>query len=492
MGVESVESLVIDEVAKYSLDPFGYVQFAYPWGEEGSELEEYDDAREWQLDAFEEISEHLENPETRFEPLLLARSSGHGVGKSAFIGMLSNWGMSTCKDCRILITANTEGQLRTKTAPEVSKWFNLSITSHWFNKPSLSIYSVVSDHEKSWRCDFTPWSIANTEAFQGLHNKGKRLIIIFDEASGIPDLIWEVVEGALTDENTEIIWVAFGNPTKNTGRFRECFRKFSKMWSTKKIDSRYVEGTNKKQIEKWRDTYGEESDFFKVRVRGEFPNASASQFYPTDLIDSQRGKHLNKSQYEFAPVILTCDPAWWGDDEIVIGYRQGLYHKILETYLKNDNDVLLANKLARYEDELGADAVFIDQGYGTGAYSVGQTMGRNWQLIAFGSQSSRPDCKNKRAEMLVLVKEWLQEGGIVDPDDELYEELIALEVLPTLDGAYTFPKKDDMKEIIGRSPNKLDQLGLTFALPVVKKDPAAKKLRTQKNKSYNPLKERLK
>lgn len=47
---------------------------------------------------------------------MLARASGHGIGKSAFISMLINWGMSTCEDCKVVVTANTDNQLRTKTA----------------------------------------------------------------------------------------------------------------------------------------------------------------------------------------------------------------------------------------------------------------------------------------------------------------------------------------------------------------------------------------
>ncbi|MEI7000490.1 terminase, partial [Klebsiella pneumoniae] len=88
----------------------------------------------------------------------------------------------------------------------------------------------------------------NTEAFAGLHNERKRIIVVFDEASNIADLVWEVAEGALTDEDTEIIWVAFGNPTRNTGRFRECFRKYRHRWKCAQIDSRTVEGTNKQQL----------------------------------------------------------------------------------------------------------------------------------------------------------------------------------------------------------------------------------------------------
>ncbi|RRF76892.1 hypothetical protein EAO18_26305 [Klebsiella pneumoniae] len=82
------------------------------------------------------------------------------------------------------------------------------------------MYSNDPDHDKRWRADAIPWSEHNTEAFAGLHNERKRIVVVFDEASNIADLVWEVAEGALTDEDTEIIWVAFGNPTRNTGRFR--------------------------------------------------------------------------------------------------------------------------------------------------------------------------------------------------------------------------------------------------------------------------------
>ena len=133
-----------------------------------------------------------------------------------------------------------------------------------------------------------------------------------DEASAIADKVWEVAEGALTDEDTEIIWLAFGNPTRNIGRFRECFRRYKHRWITYQIDSRTVEGTNKAQMQKWAEDYGEESDFFKIRVRGMFPAMSARQFISENDVSAGYGKHIPKSQYEFAPKIITVDPAWEG------------------------------------------------------------------------------------------------------------------------------------------------------------------------------------
>jgi len=141
--------------------------------------------------------------------------------------------------------------LTTKTWPELAKWHRLCILGSAFTYTATSLYSADPAHEKTWRVDAIPWSLNNTEAFAGLHNQGRRVLVIFDEASAIADEIWEVTEGALTDADTEILWFAFGNPTRNAGRFRECFGKFRHRWATQQIDSRTVEGTNRKQLDEW-------------------------------------------------------------------------------------------------------------------------------------------------------------------------------------------------------------------------------------------------
>jgi hypothetical protein len=111
----SSEEQLVEDIASFTYDPLGYSLYAFPWGEDGTELAHATGPRKWQADAFREIRDHLQNPATRHQPLMLARASGHGIGKSAFISMLINWGMSTCEDCKVVVTANTDNQLRTKT-----------------------------------------------------------------------------------------------------------------------------------------------------------------------------------------------------------------------------------------------------------------------------------------------------------------------------------------------------------------------------------------
>jgi len=463
-----VNDRIIELAVRHHFDPYGWAMSAWDWGH--GPLADVAGPREWQADLLKTIRDHLADPATRYDPLQIAVASGHGIGKSAFMGMLSNWGMSCWADAMIVTTANTDTQMRTKTAPEIGKWFRTSITGHWFDVQATSIKSRDKARADKWRQDFVPWSQHNTEAFAGLHNMGRIIILEFDEASKIHDKVWEVAEGALTDENTVIIWIVFGNPTQNSGRFRECFRRYRHRWFTKQIDSRTVEGTNKKKIAQWLEDHGEESDFFKIRVRGQFPAQSAMQFISADDVDKARTRHLRKEQFAFAPVIIGVDPAWTGDDKLEIVLRQGLYSRSLASLPRNDNDVEVANLIARLEQEHRADAVFIDAGYGTGIKSAGDVMGRSWRLIWFSGKPVDTGYLNKRAEMWGTLKRWIKDGGAIDPrDEDLYQDLIGPETVPRLDGKIQLESKEDMKERGLPSPNKGDALALTFAEPVAKR-----------------------
>jgi len=453
---------LLEDITRYIHDPHGFVMYAFPWntgelkGEEGPDL--------WQIEILQELGNGLLTVDAAVQ---LAVASGHGVGKSALVAWIMLWAMSTCEDCRGVVTANTENQLKTKTWAELSKWYRLLINKHWFRLTATALFSIEEGHQFTWRIDQVTWSEQNTEAFAGLHNKEKRILVIFDEGSAIPDLIWEVTEGALTDEDTEIIWCAFGNPTRNTGRFKECFYQRKHRWVTKQIDSRTSNHTNKAQIEEWIEDYGIGSDFVKVRVLGIFPSLSVKQFISVKDVDLAYNKELKNETYNFAPVILTCDPAWEGDDELVIGKRQGLKFDILEVIPKNDNDIEIASILARHEDEEKADAVFIDAGYGTGIVSAGRTLRRSWRLVWFNEASQDKGCLNKRAEMWNKMRLWLKDGGSIPKDQILYNDLIGPETVPRIDGKIQLESKKDMKKRKQPSPNRADALALSFAYPVL-------------------------
>lgn len=477
---------LIEALGALTHDPLAFVYFAYPWGELGTPLEDMEGPDEWQIQILKDIGEQLKKGKDLQTAIQEAVASGHGIGKSALISWLIHFAISTHENTRGVVTANTEGQLRTKTWPELSKWHNMFIAKDLFTYTATAIFSSDKDYEKTWRIDAIPWSKNSPESFAGLHNQGNRILVLFDEASAIDDVIWEVTEGALTDANTEIIWCAFGNPTRNSGRFRECFRKYRKFWNTYQIDSRTVKISNKAKIEEWLEAYGEDSDFFKVRVRGVFPSASDLQFISTEIADKAQKQVYKPGQFEHLPVIIGVDPAWTGSDSLEIVMRQGYYMKSLASIPKNDDDWRMAQLIAQFEDEYKADAVFIDMGYGTGIYSIGKQLGRKWRLIEFGGKSNDPVYLNMRAYMWGQMKEWLREGGSIPPNDQaLYDDIVGPEAIIDKNGRIQLESKKDMKDRGLPSPNKGDALALTFAARVVKKSETGNRIVA--NTSYNPF-----
>lgn len=477
---------LIEALGALTHDPLAFVYFAYPWGEPGTPLENMEGPDEWQIQILKDIGEQLKKGKDLQTAIQEAVASGHGIGKSALISWLIHFAISTHENTRGVVTANTEGQLRTKTWPELSKWHNMFIAKDLFTYTATAIFSSDKDYEKTWRIDAIPWSKNSPESFAGLHNQGNRILVLFDEASAIDDVIWEVTEGALTDANTEIIWCAFGNPTRNSGRFRECFRKYRDYWKTYQIDSRTVKISNKAKIEEWLEAYGEDSDFFKVRVRGVFPSASDLQFISTEIADKAQKQVYKPGQFDHLPTIIGVDPAWTGGDTLEIVMRNGYSMKCLATIEKNDDDMRMANLIAQFEDEYKADAVFIDQGYGTGIYSIGKSMGRKWRLVAFGGKAPNDMYLNMRAYMWGEMKEWLKEGGSIPNEQGLYDDLVGPEAIIDKNGRIQLESKKDMKERGLPSPNKGDALALTFAFRVTKKINGNQK--RVANTEYNPFK----
>jgi hypothetical protein len=483
----NLELELINDMAKMSKDPYKWVLYSFPWG--SGDLTGEAGPDEWQTEILQAIRDGLL---TVSQAVQIAIASGHDVGKTAMLCWIVLWGLSTFEDTRIIVTANTETQLKTKTWPELKKWHRLCICAHWFQYNATSIHSIDTNHRETWRADMIPWSEHNSEAFAGLHNKGKRIILVFDEASAIPDIIWEVSEGALVDADTELLWFAFGNPTQNSGRFKDCFGRYKHRWVHRQIDSRSAKISNKAKIDEWISDYGIDSDFVKVRVRGMFPSMSAKQFYSVEDVDRAFGKHLQPGQYDFAPVIITVDPAWEGNDTMEIGKRQGLTFNILRTIPKNDNDIEMAQLIAQIEDDEKADAVFIDGGFGTGIISAGRTWGRNWQIVWFSGAASKEGYLNKRAEMAQDAKQWLKEGGSIPSDNELREDILCPETVPRTDGKVQLEDKKLIKKRLGRSPGKFDAWILSFAFPVYKKLMGHGPLGHNEeavNRDYNPYSE---
>jgi hypothetical protein len=465
MQQKDFDRAIAKKLKEYQHDPYNFVLWAFPWGKAGTELEQHS-VRTWQKEILVELGNDLkELPNNNYKAIRKAVASGHGIGKSCLTAWLILFCLSTKVDTKAVITSNTENQLLKKTAPEVAKWFRLMLHNHWFKMTATSIYSVSPDREKTWRADFIPYSENNPDAFAGLHNEGKRLLLLFDEASSISK-IWDTAQGALTDSNTEMIWFALGNPTR-AGDFKDCFTKNRKYWKTRNINSEFVEGINQDQIQEWKEQYGENSDFMKVRVYGEFPSSSDMQFISTQTID----KAVKNQPFHFPddPLIMSVDIARGGSDYCVIRYRKGNHAHIITPEKipgsKTRDAMQFCAHLSRKIDEHRVEHVLID------ATGVGAPYGDRlrqlgyYNVINVNFASKSPDSKyaNMRAYMYSKLNEWMKEGGSIENDTLLKMELEVIEYYHNARDQLILVSKDKIKKDLGMSPDNADALALSFA-----------------------------
>lgn len=473
---KSPEAQLAEFVAQFTHDPYGFVCACFPWGEPNTPLAGKSGPDDWQREHLQAIGAELKAGKMVQEAI----ASGHGIGKSADACWLILWAMSTHEDCRGVVTANTENQLATKTWAELAKWHRLLICRHWFKYNATSLHSVEPGHEKTWRIDAIAWSENNTEAFAGLHNEGKRILVLFDEASAIADPIWEVTEGALTDANTEILWCVRGNPTRNAGRFRECFGRNAHRWRTAQIDSRTVKITNKEKLDQWVTDYGEDSDFVRVRVRGVFPRSGSMQFQPSDAVmEAMKRPVRDEDAYlKTEALIMGVDVARYGDDESVIAFRRGRDARSVKwIYLREVDTMTLASRVAQEAAQHEADAIFVDEG-GMGVAVVDrlrQLGVRGVHGVNFGGkphglrfEGDQVKAKNRATEMAAARRGWMINGCLPN-DPTLEAQLTDREY--TYDGtsnAIILESKEHMKQVRSlSSPDRADALDLTFAAPVL-------------------------
>lgn len=468
-----VEQKLIEAVASFRYDPLGFVEFAYPWAEPTGPLARYKGPQTWQQDLLGELSTTLLSGRDKIQ---MATASGKGIGKSALVAWLGQWGIVTVPDTRGIITAGTEPQLRTKTMPEFSKWHQMLICKHWFKNPATSFYAADPEHEKTWRLDAIPWNANNPEAFAGLHNHGKRIIVIFDEASQIEEVIWNTTDGVMSDADTEVIWLNFGNPTRGKGRFFDCFNRLKHRWITKQIDSRTVEISDKTQLNEWVEDYGEDSDYVRVNVRGLFPRASSMQFISNDAVMLARVAEARCALDD--PFILGVDVARFGDDETVIAPRKGFDARTVPWIKLRQSDTMqTVAAVAGYADRYRADAIFVDEG-GVGAgvvdrlrelgYPViGVQFGAKADRIALSSNAAR--YANKRSEIWGHLRDALGRGLAVPDDADLEAQLCGVQYAfrEAIKGTeIMLERKEHMKARGLPSPDLGDALALTFAYAV--------------------------
>ena len=472
----------IEALAYYSLDPVAwwrdFLGPPFPWCPVCAERHaEERVCREYQVEIAQSVAD---NRETNVH-------TGHGVGKDFTLGRLVLWWLCTRPNGIVITTATKEKQV------EVVLWGEVR-SAHASSKTPIG--GDLAPTAASLR--FGPQRYAlgmvakDANALQGFHAPGGVLLIL-DEAAGIPEWAMLALEGCASTDECRIVRI--GNPTCGAEhRFaKECklpdepgSRKTIRVasWETPNVvhgedvvpglsGSKYVESIERK--------YGKDSVVYRVRVAGLFPKGTAVGFIPADVVEKARERAVDveipdpvdvrervHAGGEEDLVRVGCDVARYGEDDTVIRVVVGAHSFIPHGgRLHGADGVQVAKRCAEIAETWGATSVAIDGG-GLGASPVDswfdlQERGEidsNVDLFVndFGARATDPvEHADRRTELYALCRDWLRDEGIVEIDEALAEELLA----PSyrwVGRAVRLEPKDALKKRIGRSPDDADAL----------------------------------
>jgi hypothetical protein len=431
---------------KYADDPVGYCR----------DILQYEPDK-WQCDALNSLLKGN-----------VAVSSGHGIGKSRLGASAIHWVLSTRPHPQIVATSNTGVQLSTKLWRELSKVNDNALNKDWFEHTATKF--MLKSSPDTWFATACEWNERRPESFAGTHEDF--VLYVFDEASAIPDVIWDTSEGAMTTGWAR--WLVLGNPTRNTGKFADCFTKNRHRWICMQVDSRDAKMTNKEKIAEWVSDYGEDSDFVRVRVRGVFPRSGSRQLISQEDIDECM-RHVAIAD-ESQPLVFGVDLARSGECQSVVAIRQGRRVPRLIKW-RSDDTTFTVGKITELYGEYNPEIMFVDGG-GLGAVVIDrlrQLLPREKVFsVISGASANKPDLYfNKRSEMYGNLRDAMKERIELPDDKELMNDLGIIE--------YDFDKhnriKLDSKDDMPYSPDCSDALAMTYAEPVYRKEVVRKAAR---------------
>lgn len=477
-------------------NPRRFAMFVFPWGKANTPLAQFKEPKKWQIDDMEAIAEHIQKNKRRMaegkEALVYyqATVSGRGPGKSAELAMLNYWMMSTNIGSTTTITANTETQLKTKTFAELGKWHTLALNSHWFERQALALRPAPWFAEAmrlQLKIDPTYyysqgqlWSEENPDGFAGTHNQ-EGVMVLFDEASGIPMPIWTVTEGFFARPVLHRYWLVASNGRRNTGSFYDCFHRDRARWRRNQIDARKVEGAALEVLNGIIGKYGEDSDEARTEVLGQFPKQGDQQFLSRFEIEQAVARELPQPRDTHAPLIMGVDVARYGTDKTVIRFRQGRDARSIKAVkVRGKNSVEVADLVAYWIDKVKPDAVNIDSGAGAGVIDILKDRGYKVNEIVFSAKPSFNDrWYNKRTEMWADLSDWLP-TGCLDNDQDLIDDLVnPKKEYPGGGDRPSLQTRESMEKDHLASPDDGMALALTFAVRVSRKDQPTSRARNR-------------
>ena len=483
------EAEIFSLLLKYSLDPYGFVMVAYPWNVPGTPLEGIKGPRPWQVEELKRIGKAMQEAAWAKENGLpydvyrAAFSSGRGPGKSALLSWLAHWHISTHMGANTIVAANTEKQLYTKIFPEIAKWVTLGINKHWFTTEGIVIKPAgwfaqlgaeqLSIDPRFWGVFGQMWQEENPVSFSG-GRSAYGMLVLFDEASGIPETIWNVTQGFFMSPNPPVyrIWIAASQMHRPSGRFYDLFYDpvHGEGWRTLTMDTSDPKyGVDPNDVAKAIKQHGVDSDYVRVEIRGLPPKQGDKQLIPTDDIMGARDREFQADENE--PLILGVDPAPRG--RTVCRFRRGRDARSIPPFvLEGKDNVQIAEFIMQLIARYNPDAIVVDAGMGTGVIDVLKRYRVKVKEVWFGEAA--PDGGEFALVGAMLwgrVRDWLP-GGMIDKSDTLLRDLMKREWrwYGREEKQKCLESKQDAKARGVPSPDDGDALALTFMVNPPRRD----------------------
>jgi phage terminase large subunit len=413
----------------------------------------------------------------------IAMRSGHRVGKTMIMAIISLWHLVTKYPQKTIVTAPTSGQLFNALFPEIKSLAKKlpSFIYALFDWQAEEI-KLKADPDGSFLSARTA-SPENSESFQGIHSAN--VLFIWDEASGIDERLFNAARGSMAAPNAYQILA--GNPVRLNNTFHRAFTVNADLFEKFHVSSIGLPTVDPDFIEEVAKTYGRESNEYRVRVLGEFPDTEDESFIPSQLVRAARARDIEPAP--LSAVVYGVDPARLGDDRTVITRRVGL-HVIERQYVhikKNTMQIVgeivaLAeqdrNKLIAEFKNAGRPLLFLPPvpcavvvdviGIGAGIVDRLRELGFNViETNVSETATSEPYCHRERDALWKRFKNFLEEARCRIPnDEELQNELTSPHYEYNTQGVLKIEsKKDTKKRTQGRSPDKADSAMLTLMVP---------------------------
>ena len=226
---------------------------------------------DWQYD----VLEALDAGETR-----ISIRSGNGAGKTFLLAIIILHYILFRNDVKVPVTAPSSGQLQDGLIPETRKWMK--------ELPDFLRCQISTTKDRIFRVDspeenFVSFRTArkeNPEVLQGIH--ARFVMCVVDEASGVPDTIYEAAQGTMSTPGS--IFIMISNPTRLSGYFYKSHNRGKAGWRTFHVTSFDTSRVDQAFVDQIERDYGKNSDQYRVKVLGEFPSREENTLIGNDVV----------------------------------------------------------------------------------------------------------------------------------------------------------------------------------------------------------------